>query len=206
MEENKKELPLVFWIGMIAVLVAGAVGIFALLEQVVPTGWEGADAGSGWQALLSKDEGPTAYTMRTLSEKERGSGDVKKWLIASGDYAAQELGGNTQDQVFWLYRQDSDEYVLYMPQQDRALTWHDVIPAEEKDEDGQVTLVLRIRTPENAEQIVPREQLLAFYTSTTKWNGIRISVILDGRQQQVYTLTSKGDELFTAAESYIGRH
>ena len=54
--------------------------------------------------------------------------------------------------------------------------------------------------------MVPKEQLLAFYTTSAKWNGIRISVILDGRQQQVYTLTSKGDELFTTAESYIGRN
>ena len=205
MEENKKELPLGFWIGLTAVLVASAFGIFALLGLMAPEGWEESNAGSGWQAMLSQDGGPTAYNMRTLSEKERGSADVTKWMTASGDYVAQELNGEMENQVFWLYRQDSDEYVLYMPGQDRVLTWSDVIPAEEKDEDGQVTLVLRVRTPEGAEEVEPKEQLLAFYTTSAKWNGIRISVILDGREQNVYTLTSKGDELFTTTESYIGR-
>ena len=206
MEENKKELPLLFWIVMILVATLGAVAIFGMLDKVVPADFEENTAGSGWQELLSKDGGPTAYSMRRLSKKERESADVQKWLTASGDYAAQELGGDTQDQVFWLYRQDSDEYVLYMPQQDRTLTWSDVIPAEEKDEEGQVTLVLRVRTPEGVEEVAPKEQLLTFYTTSAKWNGIRISVILDGREQQVYTLTSKGNDLFTTAESYIGRN
>lgn len=204
MEENKKELPIAFWLGLMALLLAGAFGVFALLGKMAPSDWE--ENASGWQAMLSQDGGPTAYSMRTLVEKERKSADVQKWLTASGDYVAQELSGNADDQVFWLYRQDSDEYILYMPQQDRLLSTGDVVPKEEKGEDGQVTLVLRIRTPEGAEEVAPREQLLAFYTTSAKWNGIRISVILDGRQQQVYTLTSKGNDLFTTAESYIGRN
>ena len=40
MEENKKELPVIFWIGMIALLTAAAIGIFALLGKVAPDGWE----------------------------------------------------------------------------------------------------------------------------------------------------------------------
>ena len=203
MKEKKKELPLVFWIGMLVVMFAAATAIFAMLGKMAPTGWEKTT--SIWQDLLSKDGGPTAYSMRQLAVKERENADVQRWLIASGDYVAQELDGDTDEQVFWLYRQDTDEYVLYMPNQDRVITNLDVTANEQKDEDGQVTLVLRIRTPEGAEEVAPKEQLLAFQTESVKWNGIRLSVILDGREQNIYTLTSKGEELFTTNESYIGR-
>jgi len=203
MEEKKKELPLIFWIGMIVVAFVAALGIFGMLDKMVPNGWEKTT--SIWQDVLSKDGGPTAYSMRQLAVKEREDTDVQRWLTASRDYAAQELDGETDDQVFWLYRQDTDEYVLYMPEQDRVITNLDVTANEQKDEDGQVTLVLRIRTPEGAEEVAPKEQLLAFQTESVKWNGIRLSVILDGREQNIYTLTSKGEELFTTNESYIGR-
>ena len=204
MEENKKELPLGFWIGMVVVLFAAAMGIFALLGNMAPEGWEKNT--SYWQELLSPDSGPTAYQMRVLGEKERKGTDVARWLTASGDYVAMELNGDADEQVFWLYRQDSDEYVLYMPEQDRKVEGSSITAKEEKGEDGQVTLVLRIRTPEGAEQVEPKEQLLSFRTTSVKWNGIRLAIILDGREQNIYTLTSKGEELFTTAESYIGRN
>ena len=117
-----------------------------------------------------------------------------------------ELNGDADEQVFWLYRQDVDEYVLYMPEQDRQLQHGDITVREEKGEDGQVTLVIRLRTPEGAEQVEPKEQLLSFSTTSVKWNGIRLSIILDGREQGIYVLTSKGNDLFTTAESYIGRN
>ena len=203
MEENKKDLPVGAWVALIALIVAATFGIFALLGTIAPDGWEKNT--SYWVELLSQDGGPTAYSMRELAEKERKSADIQKWLTASGDYIAQELNGDGDDQVFWLYRQDLDEYVLYLPEQDRKITASDVTANEEKQEDGQAALVLRIRTPEGAEEVLPGEQLMSVYTTSVKWNGIRISVILDGREQQVYTLTSKGDELFTTTESYIGR-
>ncbi len=204
MEENKKELPVIFWIGMIALLTAAAIGIFALLGQVAPDGWE--ENTSYWHELLSPDGGPTAYQMRELGKQERDSVDIQRWMTASGDYIVQELKGDSDEQVFWLYRQDLDEYVLYMPEQDRKVSSGDITVKEEKGEDGQVTLVIRIRTPEGAEQVEPKEQLLSFSTTSVKWNGIRLSIILDGREQNIYTLTSKGKDLFTTAESYIGRN
>ena len=204
MEENKKELPVIFWIGMIALLTAAAIGIFALLGQVAPDGWE--ENTSYWLELLSPDSGPTAYQMRELGKQDRDSVDIQHWMTASGDYVVQELKGDSDEQVFWLYRQDTDEYVLYMPEQDRKVSSGDITVKEEKGEDGQVTLVIRIRTPEGAEQVEPKEQLLAFCTTSVKWNGIRLSIILDGREQNIYTLTSKGKDLFTTAESYIGRN
>ena len=52
MEENKKELPLLFWIVMILVATLGAVAIFGMLDKVVPADFEENTAGSGWQELL----------------------------------------------------------------------------------------------------------------------------------------------------------
>ena len=198
-----KERSLAFWLILLAALFFGVVGIFAMLELVVPAG---VQSGTGaWNALYSKDGAPTAYTMRTLGEKDHQTEDVTRWLTASGDYVAQELGGDDRDTVFWLYRQDSDEYILCLPEQDREIAPTDVTANEEKDDDGSVRLVIRIRTDENAAEIEPGEQLLSFGTNSEKWNGIRVSVILDGRERKVRIMTSKDGGLFTAEESYIGR-
>ena len=202
-EVQTKEKSLAFWLVVLAALVAGVVGIFAMLERVIPAGFESSEG--AWSAVYSKEDGPTAYSVRRMGEKDRKSGDITRWLTASGDYIAQNLDGDSRDAAFWLYRQDSDEYVLYLPEQDRTLAAADLSANEEKDNDGSVRLVLRIRTPEQAEEVEPKEQLLTFMTTSEKWNGIRLSVILDGREQDVNIMTSVGEELFTAEQNYIGR-
>ena len=76
---------------------------------------------------------------------------------------------------------------------------------EERDEDGEYTLVLRARTPEESAEVDPEEQLVCFATQSESWRGIRVQVILDGREQVVYKLASQGDSLYSTEELYIGR-
>ena len=206
MEENKtqtNEKSLGFWLFVLVALFAGVVGIFAMLEMVVP---QGVERGSGtWTSLYSQSGAPSPYSMRMMGEKDRKSSDVSAWLTASGDYIAQELDGEERDAAFWLWRQDSDEYVLYLPGQDRVLTGADISAGEEKDDDGSKRLVIRIRTPENGEEIVPKEQLLSFRTESAGWNGIRLTILMDGREQDVRVMTSIGDKLYTSEQAYMGR-
>jgi hypothetical protein len=203
-QEELKEKPLAFWILVLAGILAAVIGIFAMLEFVVPQNVE-RSSGS-WSALSTQSGSLSPYSMRLVGEKDRKSDDVSAWLTACGDTIAQDLGGEAEDTVFWLYRQDSDEYLLYLPEQDRALTSRDVTAGEEKDEDGAKRLVIRVRTPEEGEEVDPKAQLLCFRTESVSWNGIRLTIVLDGREQEVRVLTSSGGKLFTTEQSYIGRN
>ena len=53
--------------------------------------------------------------------------------------------------------------------------------------------------------LAPEETLYCFATTSDSWNGIRVRVILDGREQEVRKLTSIGDRLYSTEETYIGR-
>lgn len=66
-------------------------------------------------------------------------------------------------------------------------------------------LVLRARTPENSKPVAPEETLYCFATTSDSWNGIRVRVILDGREQEVRKLTSIGDRCTRRRRPYIGR-
>ena len=118
---------------------------------------------------------------------------------------APEQTPETEGIVFWLYRQDTDEYLLYLPDQDRSLLEGGLTASEETEEDSEVCLVLRARTPENSKPVAPEETLYCFATTSDSWNGIRVRVILDGREQEVRKLTSIGDRLYSTEETYIGR-
>ena len=156
-----------------------------------------------WEWLTNQGGQETAYALRVLSESERQSGDIQRWLSAAEEQLACEEAGT--DQAFWLYLQDQDEYVLYLPSQDRTLTSASITATEERDEDGEYTLVLRARTPEDSTQVVPEEQLLCFATQSESWRGIRVRVILDGREQELDKLVSTQDGLRSTEETYIGR-
>ena len=203
-QEELKEKPLIFWVLVLAGILAAVVGIFAMLEFVVPRNVE--QSSGGWSALSAQSGAPSPYSMRLVGEKDRKSDDVSAWMTACGDTIAQDLDADAQDTVFWLYRQDSDEYLLYLPEQDRALSARDITAGDEKDEDGAKRLVIRLRTPEDGEQVDPKAQLLAFRTESAGWNGIRLTIVLDGREQDVRVLTSSGGKLFTTEQSYIGRN
>lgn len=195
MEENntrKKEFPLAGWIAILAALVVGVILIFAMLEEVMPKQW-GAQI---WDEMTVEKGQSGTYFMRMLQSEELEDKDIRSWLGRAGE---------EEEAVYWLYRQESDEYVLYLPQQDRVLTLEDLTASEEKDEDGETNLVLRARTSEESEEITPEEQLFCIRTDSKEWRGIRIKVILDGREKNVNKLVSKGDKLYSTEEVYIGR-
>ena len=201
--DSKKKNQTLVIVGLIALIVVLMVCvrlIFDGLEAVLPQ-----PEPSLYTQLNNEKGQPAAYGARLLGEDERQAGDIQEWLESSRDWVSGE-SADAEHSAFWLYRQGADEYVLYLPGQDRALSAADLTAAEEKDEDGEITLVLRARTPENGGEAVPEEQLFAFQTQSEQWRGIRVKVILDGRERHVYKLTStKLGQLYSLDEMYIGR-
>ena len=199
MKENQKSglLPILGLILLVAVLFAGVKLVFAGLGAAMPK------PETEWEWLTNQEGQGTAYALRQLSPEELQSKDIRLWLSTAGEQLAEEAA--PRDQAFWLYRQDQDQYVLYLPDQDRTLTGASITATEERDADGEYTLVLRARTAEDSAQIAPEEQLLCFATQSESWRGIRVRVILDGREQEVSKLVSHGDSLSSTEETYIGR-
>jgi len=194
MEENKtqtKEFPLAGWIAILVALVVGVVLIFAMLEMVMPKQW----SAQIWDEMTVEKGQSGTYFMRMLPEEEQESKEIRTWLERSEE----------ENTAYWLYRQESDEYVLYLPQQDREMMLEDLTVSEEKDEDGEINLIIRARTAEDSEEVEPEEQLFCIRTQSESWRGIRIKVVLDGREKDVSKLVSKGDKLYSTEEVYIGR-
>ena len=186
-----KEKSLGFWLAMLAALTIGVIGLFALLKVSLPNSWEAQI----WDEMTVDKVPAGSYQMRMLDERERDEKIVRSWL---------EQGDDEQD-AYWLYVWEEDYYILYLPGQDRVLGLQDLTVTEEADINGEVTLVLRARTAEGSEQIVPEEQLFAIKTNSSAWRGIRVSVILDGREKDVEKLVAKDGKLYSTEEVYIGR-
>ena len=201
-EVEKKEKSLAFWIILLAALVAGVVGLFALLEFMMPDSWDAQI----WDEMTVEKGLSGTYQMRMLDEQERGEGTVRTWLEDITFRRALESDlRKLEHKAYWLYLQEADMYVLYLPEQDRSLDLDDLTVSEEGDTNGEVTLVIRGRTAEDSEQIAPEEQLFAIQTSSETWRGIRVSVILDGREKEVEKLVGKEGKLYSTEEVYIGR-
>lgn len=158
--------------------------IFGLMEEVMPNQW----SAQVWDNMYNEKGNTSPYHLRMLKEEEFTYADLKGWMKA-----AQE---SEEDQVFWLYRQEQEEYVLYLPQQDRKLENRDLSATEEVMPDGRVTLVLRARTPEESESVVPEEHLFCVKSESTEWDGQRVRVILDGRNQNVVKMNAVGPNVY----------
>ena len=197
-----KEKSLGFWLAVLAALTIGIIGLFALLKATLPNSWEAQI----WDEMTVEKTAEGSYQMRMLDERECTDGDVRLWMdqVLFDRALVSDLSA-LKDKVYWQYLQEEDYYVLYLPEQDRVLTVRDLTVTEEADTGGEVTLVIRGRTAEGSEQIVPEEQLFAIKTNSGAWRGIRLSVILDGREKDVNKLVAKDGKLFTAEEVYIGR-
>ena len=197
-----KEKSLVFWLAVLVVLTIGIVGLFAMLKVALPNSWEAQI----WDEMTVEKTAEGSYQMRMLDERERTDGDVRMWMdkVFLNRALVSDLG-TLKDKAYWLYLQEEDYYVLYLPEQDRVLTLQDMTVTEEADLSGEVTLVIRARTAEDSEQVVPEEQLFAIKTNSSAWRGIRVSVILDGREKSVEKLVAKDGSLYSAEEVYIGR-
>ena len=197
-----KEKPLAFWVAVLAVLTVGVIGLFALLKATLPNSWEAQI----WDEMTVEKTAEGSYQMRMLDERERTDGDVRLWMdkVFLNRALVSDLG-TLKDKAYWLYLQEEDYYVLYLPEQDRVLTLQDMTVTEEADLSGEVTLVIRARTAEDSEQVIPEEQLFAIKTNSSAWRGIRVSVILDGREKDVEKLVAKDGRLYSTEEVYIGR-
>lgn len=197
-----KEKPLAFWLAVLAALTIGVIGLFALLKATLPNSWEAQI----WDEMTVEKTAEGSYQMRMLDERERTDGDVRLWMdkVFLNRALVSDLG-TLKDKAYWLYLQEEDYYVLYLPEQDRVLTLQDLTVTEEADLSGEVTLVIRARTAEDSEQVVPEEQLFAIKTNSSAWRGIRVSVVLDGREKSVEKLVAKDGSLYSAEEVYIGR-
>lgn len=205
MEENKNNSArgktIAAFTLLIVVLFVVVKLMFYMIEGVMPNQW----AAQVWDDIQTEKGGTSAYDLRMLHEKELTDKDIRAWMAscrqAVEDEAAENVG------VFWLYRMESDEYILYLPMQDRELNHvaGDLTATEETDKDGTTVLVLRTRTPEEGEEIVPEEQLYCIKTDSQLWRGIRMKVIVDGRERQVNKLVSQDGKLYSTEEVYIGR-
>ena len=183
---------------LIGVLCASVVLIFKGIEAVMPDTW----AAQVWDDMQTEKGDTALYDLRMISEEEAGqfeSKDLQNWLAY-----AQEM--ESESTVHWLYRMDSEEYVLYIPAQDRVLENADLSATEETMPDGRVSLVLRARTPEDSEQIEPEAQLFAIKSESKTWDGQRLKLILDGREQDVIQATSRGAKVFSEDGQEIGQN
>lgn len=194
-KQSNQVLVILGLIALIAVLFIGVKVIFAGLGAMLPQ-----EESSRYTMLTDENGQTSAYGVRLLTEEEIQTNEIQKWLDN-----AQEENSSREHSAFWLCRMDDDEYILCLPEQDRTLSAADITATEEKDEDGEISLVLRFRTPEDGAEASPEEQLFSFKTRSDWWRGIRIKVILDGREKDVYKLASKGDKLYSTEELYIGR-
>ena len=193
-EVQTKDRSLALYIALLVALFVAIVGLFALLKGMAPTSWEAQI----WDNMTTEKTVGGTYQMRMLNERERGDKTIQTWLEKAGEEDA--------DAAFWLYLMEEDYYVLYLPGQDRTLGLADITVSEETEKGGsENTLVIRARTSEKSEEILPEEQLFAIKTNSETWRGIRLSIILDGREKEVRKLVAKDGGLYSTEEVYIGR-
>ena len=193
-EVQTKDRSLALYIALLVALFVAIVGLFALLKGMAPTSWEAQI----WDNMTTEKMVGGTYQMRMLDERERADKTIQTWL--------EKAGEEDDDAVFWLYLMEEDYYVLYLPEQDRTLGLADITVSEETEKGGtENTLVIRARTSEKSEDILPEEQLFAIKTNSETWRGIRLSIILDGREKEVRKLVAKDGGLYSTEEVYIGR-
>ena len=193
-EVQTKDKSLALYIALLVALFVAIVGLFALLKGMAPTSWEAQI----WDNMTTEKTVGGTYQMRMLDERERGDKTIQTWLEKAGEEDA--------DAAFWLYLMEEDYYVLYLPEQDRTLGLADITVSEETEKGGsENTLVIRARTSEKSQSVVPEEQLFAIKTNSETWRGIRLSIILDGREKEVRKLVAKDGGLYSTEEVYIGR-
>lgn len=186
MEEKKKTgIGILVSVLMIVVLFLSVKIIFGMMEGIMPNQW----AAQVWDDMYDEKGNTTVYALRMIPEEELVHADLKQWI----ELVSEDIPNN---QVFWLYRQDLEEYVLYLPQQDRSLKNRDLSASEEMMPDGRVTLVLRARTAEESEPVVPEKQLFCIKSGSREWDGQRVRIILDGRVQDVVKMSAMGSNIY----------
>lgn len=194
MEEEKKRMQLPIIVGLCAlilVLMFGAACILLALEDMGAEKWANAPQGV---ALTTTDGQQSEYLLAVL--QERGD-EVDRWLDQTGAWQEQN--------AYWLYRRETQDYLLYLPMQEIALSAADCTATEETGTDGQTALVLRLRTPEEGETVRPQDQILILTTTSKSWSGVDVKVVLDGRTLSVYQAVTQGGAVYSAETEALDR-
>ena len=191
MNENEKKngwLPILGYVALIVVLFIGIKVVFAGLGRAIP---KTEDVQPQFTALDNREGQQVSYGLRLLTDEEAQSDEVRQWLGNAGAY--------------WLVRLEEDDYLLCLPGQDRSLSASSFTATEERDPDGMIALVLRVRTPETGESVEPGSQLFCLRTQSNQWQGVRLRIIVDGREQAVNKLAEQNGQLYSTEEVYVGR-
>ena len=171
-------------IGLIAVIVMLFIGIkiaFAGLDLAI-----GQKQPDVVRQPLSTESGGDSQWM--LLDKNDESEIVTQWLEKADE----------DDRAYWLELQGTQNYLLYLPMQDRVVSVNDITVTEEKQGEESV-LVLRIRTSEGSEE-AEGGQLLTLQDFHSSWSGEQVQVILDGREVEVSKCITTGGELYWSGE------
>ncbi len=159
--------------------------LFGMMDAVMPSQWDA----QVWDDMYDEKGNVSLIDLRMIPEEEFVHADIRFWM--------EVLGQETQEeQVFLLYRQELNEYVLYLPDQDRTLKNRDLSATEEMMPDGRVTLVLRARTAEESEMVVPEEQLFCIKSESKDWDGQRVRILVDGREKDVVRMSAIGSNIY----------
>ena len=199
MNENEKKngwLSILGYAALIVVLFIGIKAVFAGLGRVIP---KTEDVQAQFTALNNREGQRVSYGLRLLTDEETQSDEVRQWLEQAQEKAEPDAG------AYWLVRLEEDNYFLCLPKQDRSLTPGSFTATEERDPDGMIALVLRIRTPETGESVKPGSQLFCLRTQSGQWQGVRLRIIVDGREQEVDKLAEQNGQLYSTEEVYVGR-
>lgn len=199
MNENEKKngwLSILGYVALIVVLFIGIKVVFAGLGRVIP---KTEDIQPQFTALNNREGQQVSYSLRLLTDEEMQSEEIGHWLDRAREKAEPDTG------AYWLVRLEEDDYLLCLPDQDRSLSPGSFTATEERDPDGMIALVLRVRTPETGESVEPGSQLFCLRTQSNQWKGVRLRVIVDGREQAVSKLAQQNGQLYSTEEVYVGR-
>ena len=199
MNENEKKngwLPILGYVALIVVLFIGIKVVFAGLGRAIP---KTEDVQPQFTALDNREGQQVSYGLRLLTDEEAQSDEVRQWLGKAQEQAGPDTG------AYWLVRLEEDDYLLCLPGQDRSLSASSFTATEERDPDGMIALVLRVRTPETGESVEPGSQLFCLRTQSNQWQGVRLRIIVDGREQAVNKLAEQNGQLYSTEEVYVGR-
>lgn len=194
MEEGKKRSNLPMILGLcvlIAALMFGAACILLALEDMGAKMWADAPQST---VLTAADGSQSEYQLSVLQEQGE---EVEHWLDQAGAWQDQS--------AYWLYRREMEDYLLYLPMQDIALSAADCTATEETGTDGRTDLVLRLRTPEEGAPVEPRDQILVLTTTSKNWTGVDVKVVLDGRALNVYRAVAQGGAVYSAERGGLDR-
>ena len=183
-QKTKNNLTIIALIALIAALTLGVYFIFEGLTATLSL-----DAQKKTYVLQTENGQNSDYSLRLFDQDgDQSMEDATQWQTQ-----AQQGDGQ---QAHWLVREEEEEFLLYLPMENRTLTDQDITATEEKNDDGAYTLVIRVRTAEDSQEIDPTEQIFVLRSTSERWQAGQVKVIVDGRDIVVYDTLSRNGKLY----------